>query len=186
MRDWASSLQPQTRDIYLVLGDNRFLLLQGHRHRLDIWWHHRSGLYHGLRWHNQLLTSGCSSFHSVLPLHCAHVLLFLFPFYSTTYLLLLMAPGISECLESSQVWCQQCYAPLMYYGVEPCSSPMWCVPKAYMALDLWSFQTTFLSGPYGVSLVVILVSLSSPCLPKCSSARVICLRLTPDETLSLR
>ena len=46
---------------------------------------------------------------SSASLHCAHILLFLFLFhFSTTYLLLLVAPGISECLGLSQEWSQEC------------------------------------------------------------------------------
>ena len=42
---------------------------------------------------------------SSASLHCAHILLFLFLFhFSTTYLLLLVVPGVSECLGLSQVW----------------------------------------------------------------------------------
>lgn len=43
------------------------------------------------------------------------ILLFLFLLYfSTTYLLLLVAPGVSECLGSSQQWSQRCYAPFKH------------------------------------------------------------------------
>lgn len=67
----------------------------------------------GSRWHRQLLTLDCSSltwrlFFSSTSLHCAHTLLFPFHF-STSYSLLLMAPGISGVV--SGVRC-----PLMQYG----------------------------------------------------------------------
>lgn len=41
---------------------------------------------------------------------------FLFFYFSTTYLLLLVAPRISECLESFQEWSWEYYDVLMHYG----------------------------------------------------------------------
>jgi hypothetical protein len=42
---------------------------------------------------------------------------------SLHHLLLIVACGVSECLESSQEWSQKCYAPpLMHYGIGQGSS----------------------------------------------------------------
>ena len=51
----------------------------------------------------------CPQVFSSPSLHCAHILLFLFLYrFSTTYLLLLVAPRVSECLGLSQEWSQEC------------------------------------------------------------------------------
>lgn len=49
---------------------------------------------------------------------------FLFHF-STAYLLILMVPGVSGCLGSSQEWPQECYALLVQGGrwLSPAGSP---------------------------------------------------------------
>ena len=76
------------------------------------------------------ISNGITSYsHQVIP-HCtgvssfaslcyAHILLLLFIFHlTTTYLILLVALEVSECLESSQ----ECYALLVHYGPRQGSS----------------------------------------------------------------
>lgn len=50
-------------------------------------------------------------------LHWDHILLFLFHF-PTAYLLLLVAPGVSECLGPSEEWSPEDYSLLMHYGTK--------------------------------------------------------------------
>lgn len=89
---------------------------------------------------------------------------FLFCF-STTYLLLLEAPGVSECLGSSQ----ECYVPLLHYGTRQVSGMY--VPQA------WVVPT---GAPYPGPMALVWLSWaqfsSSP--PKWPSARVVCLGFT--------
>lgn len=60
---------------------------------------------------------------SSVSLHCALTFQLLFlSHFSIAYLLLSVAPGISECLRSSQEWFQECNAPLVNYDTGQGSS----------------------------------------------------------------
>lgn len=60
---------------------------------------------------------------SASSLHYAHILLFLILFsFFTFHLFLLVAPGVSECLQLSEEWSQGRYALLVHYGARQGSS----------------------------------------------------------------
>lgn len=95
-------------DVHLDLDGPRLLLLQGQGLRLGHGWQHRTGSYHGPRWHHCLLTSDCSSLPlklSSASLQCAYVFLF----FSLSFLHHLLASlntssaPLSECLGFSGV-----------------------------------------------------------------------------------
>lgn len=65
------------------------------------------------------ITSDCSALPLTLQfcLLCTHILLFVFLFsVSTTYLLFLEVPRVSDYLGSSQEWVQECCFLLMHFG----------------------------------------------------------------------
>lgn len=62
------------------------------------------------------------SFQFCLSSLCHIFLLFFLFHFSVTYLLLLVVPGVSECLGSYQEWPQECYAPPVPYGARQGSS----------------------------------------------------------------
>jgi hypothetical protein len=69
-------------------------------------------------------------------LHCALTLLLLFLFhFSNIYVLLLVVPGVSECLRSSQEWFQECDAPLVNYSTRQGSSQAWSAPTPPRSLQ---------------------------------------------------
>jgi hypothetical protein len=97
---------------------------------------------------------------------------FSFFHFSTTYLFLSVVPGVSECLE----WPQECYAPLVHYGIGQASSWPWS------AQCWWSFQASFLFRLHGTGLVVVMGLLLAwpaqvaPCQGHLSPAQVQSLR----------
>ena len=92
-----------------------------------------SSYSHQLAHYPQVSSSAC--------FHCVHILLFLFHFhFSTTYLLLLVMPGVSECLGSSQEWSQECYNPPVHCDARQGLSWALSVPTLLC-------MTPFLSGP---------------------------------------
>ena len=95
----------QTRDICPAFGHSRPLLLRSCGSRCGFFWQHRSESHHCPGG-----TANCSHQHVLDPavsssssLHCTHILLSIFLFhFSTTHLLLLVVPRVSECLGLSK------------------------------------------------------------------------------------
>lgn len=88
-------------------------------------------------------------------LHCTYILLFIFLFhFCSTHLILLVAPGVSECLRSSREWSQDCYVLLVHYGIRQVSSWAWSSPAVLCSTRLVVISGSSLSRPHGVSLVV--------------------------------
>ena len=103
---------------------------------------------------------------------CAHILLLLFLFYfSATDLLLLVVPGVSECLgssqERSQEWSQDCYDPHVHYGIRQMSFWAWSSPGGHIRLAPCP-------GPMEPVWGHLTVTPHSAC-----PSGVICLRFTP-------
>lgn len=85
----------------------------------------------------------------LLPLECAHILLFLFLFhFSATYLLLFLAPGAPECLGLSYEWSQECYDMLVHNGsrTEVILGIVYPSLQAYEMLDWWLSQACSSTG----------------------------------------
>lgn len=118
----------QTREGILAFGDNRPLLLQGHGPRHGFWWQHRPSLHHGPRWHHRRshqAVPDCPWLYSSASLHCAHILLllFLFHFY-TTYWLLLAAPGTPGVWGHFRSGLRSAMSHLC--SMAPGRGPFWC------------------------------------------------------------
>lgn len=110
----------QTKEIHLVLGGKRPLLLQGQGPRCGQQWQAaqtRPPPWSQLAFqvtHTRLFLSTLSS--PVLPLFILSTSFCFFLFhFSTIYLLVLVAPGISECHGSSQQWFTAVQCPFMLY-----------------------------------------------------------------------
>jgi hypothetical protein len=136
----------QTTDACLSFGGNRSILLQGHGSRLGPQGQHRPGPHHGPKWHCQLLMSVVHYLwvSSSASLHCVHILRFLFLFHiATSYLLLLVAPEVSECLGLFQEWSQECYDLLIHYGARQESSQTWSAPSRSRCARLVAISGSF-------------------------------------------
>lgn len=90
---------------------------------------------------------------SSASLHCSHILLLLILFhFPTTYLLILVAPGVSEDLGLSQEWSPECCALRVRYGRGHLGHGL--TPQACVAPNWWSSQSSFLSRSDDASLVL--------------------------------
>ena len=116
---------------------------------------------------------------SFLP--CTHSLLFPFLFnFPTTYLLLLVEPSFSECLESSQEWSLEYMSHLCIMPLSRGHLEHGLPPQACPVHDWWSSQISSLSMLHGTGLVVITVSLLAH-LPDWPHMKVIYLQRPPIQ-----
>ena len=112
-------------------------------------------------------SSGCSSLPSSLQFClsslCPHPSACLSLHHSTTYMVFLVVPRVSEYLEPAQEWPQESSAHLCIMSLGRGTSWVWSAsspsPQACAAPDWWFSQASSLSRPHGSSLVVLSDSL---------------------------
>lgn len=99
--------------------------------------------------------------------------------FTTSYLFLLVAPGLSEVLGFSEAWSQECYSAFIHYGTRP-GHFRHSLPPTLIPMPGGHLRLALCPGPMKQVWWSSQV-LSSPSSLEWFLARVVCLCLTPAQ-----